>query len=165
MDLASKDDTCKFCINFLLHDCQAYVGLYIAIRGGMWTLRMASLKKMCPLFTAFDRLNYMKILRQHFAEVSSLPDVVRECFSKGGFVCNIRGTKMHAVALDEAHEMLVNKDIKTYVVRPSKEYLDKIMFYYPVRSKVCKQLKKQLSLPCVREKPPSFFDSTPHAAV
>ena len=164
MDLADKDDTCKFWINFLLHDCQAYVGLYIAIRGGMWALRMASLKEMCPVFTAFDRLNYMKILPQHFAEVSSLPDVVKDCFSKGGFVCNIRGTEMHAVALDEAHEMLVNKDIKTYVVRPSKEYLNKIMYYYPVRSMVCKQLKDQLSLPCVREKPPSIFDSTPHTA-
>ena len=164
MDLASKDDTCKFWINFLLHDCQAYVGLYIAIRGGMWALRMASLKEMCPLFTAFDRLNYMKILPQHFAEVLRLPDVVRECFVKGGFVCNIRGTMNHAVALDEAHEMLVNKDIKTSIFRPSKEYLNKIMYYYPVRSNVCKQLKEQLSLPCVRDKPPSIFDSTPHAA-
>ena len=93
MDLPSKDDTCKFWINFLLHDCQAYLGLYVAIRGGLWTLRMASLKDMCPLFTAFDRLNYMKILPQHFAEVSSLPDVAKECFVKGGFVCNVRGTK------------------------------------------------------------------------
>lgn len=29
---------------------------------------------------------------------------------------------IRAVALDETHEMLVNKDIKTSVVRPSKEY-------------------------------------------
>ena len=106
----------------------------------------------------------MKILPQHFAEVSSLPDVVKECFVKEGFVCNIRGTKMHAVALDEAHEMLLNKDIKTYVVRSSKEYLNKIMYYYPIGSKVCKQLKKQLSLPYVQEKPPSIFNSTSHAA-
>ena len=28
-------------------------------------------------------------------------------------MCNIRGTKMHAVALDVAHEMLVNKDINS----------------------------------------------------
>ena len=42
-------------------------------------------------------------------------------------MCNIRGTKMRAVALDEAHEMLVNKDIKTSAVQPSKEYLNKIM--------------------------------------
>ena len=45
---------------------------------------------------------------------------------------------MPAVALDEAHEMLVNKDIKTYVVRPSKGYLNKIMYYYCVKSKNCK---------------------------
>ena len=65
-DLGSKDDTWKFWINFLLHDCQAYVGLYVAIHSGMWTLRMASLKEMCPLLTAFDRLNYMKILLLKF---------------------------------------------------------------------------------------------------
>ena len=80
MDLASKDDTCKFWINFILHDCQAYVGLYVAMRSGMWALRKASLKEICPLFTAFDRVNYMKILPQHFTEVLSLPDVVKECF-------------------------------------------------------------------------------------
>ena len=62
-------------------------------------------------------------------------------------MCNIRGTKMCAVALDEAHEMLVNKDIKTSVVRPSREYLNRIMYYYPVRAKVCKQLKEQISPP------------------
>ena len=62
-------------------------------------------------------------------------------------MCNIRGTKMHAVALDEAHEMLVNKDIKTSVVRPSREYLNRVMYYYPIRAKCCKQLKEQVSPP------------------
>ena len=32
---------------------------------------------------------------------------------EGGFVSNIKGKMMHAVDLDEAHEMLINKDIKT----------------------------------------------------
>ena len=124
---------------------------------------MASLKEMCPLFTAFDRLNYMKILPQHFSEVISLPERIKECFISGGFVCIIRGKQMHAVALDEAHEMLVNKDIKTSVVRPSKEYLDKIMYYFPVRSVLCKQLVQQISPPTVSEKEVTIFDSTPHA--
>ncbi len=67
---------------------------------------------------------------------------------------------MHAVALDEAHEMLVNKDIKTSVVRPSREYLNRIMYYYPVRAKVGKQLKEQISPPSRV----SIFNCTPHAA-
>ena len=41
----------------------------------------------------------------------------------GAFTVNILGRKGHAVALDEAHEMCINKDMKYPVVRPSKEYL------------------------------------------
>jgi len=78
-DLASRDDTWRFWHDFLFHDCLAYVGLYLATRGGMWNLQMASLKEMCPLFTAFDRLNYMTILPQHFAEVMALPEEIRHC--------------------------------------------------------------------------------------
>ena len=162
-DLSSNNDTWKFWHDFVFRNCLTYIGLYFAIRGGMWNLRMASLKEMCPLFTAFDRLNYMKILPQHFSEVISLPERIKECFISGGFVCNIRGKQMHAVALDEAHEMLVNKDIKTSVVRPSKEYLDKIMYYFPVRSVLCKQLVQQISPPTVSEKEVTIFDSTHHA--
>ena len=33
-DLASRDDTWKFRDGFEFHDCLAYVGLYLAIRGG-----------------------------------------------------------------------------------------------------------------------------------
>ena len=120
-DLARRDDTWKFWYGFVFHDSLVYVGLYLAIRGGTWSLRMASLKEMCPLFTAFDRVNYLKILPQHFAEILCLPENIRHCLEKGGVVCNVRGTKMHAVALDKAHEMLVNKDIKISVVRPSRE--------------------------------------------
>ena len=108
-DLASRDG---FGMAFVFHDCLAYVGLYLAIQGGSWSPHMASLKESCPLFTAFDRVNYLKILHQHFAEILCLPENIRHCFEKEGFVCNIRGTKMHAVGLDEAHEMLVNKILR-----------------------------------------------------
>ena len=142
--LCGLDDTWKFWHNFVFHDMLAYIGLYLAIRGGLWDLRMASLKEMCPLFTAFDRLNYLKILPNHFGEVLTMPEHIRHCFQQGGFVCNIKGNKFCAVALDEAHEMLVNKDIKTTVVRPSQEYLNRIMYYYPIRAKACKVLNDQL---------------------
>ncbi len=73
-----------------------------------------------------------------------MPERIRHCFEQGRFVCNIKGNKFSAVALDEAHEMLVNKDIKTTVVRPSPEYLNKMMYYYPVRAQSFEVLKDQL---------------------
>ena len=161
---AKLDDNWRFWCGFVFHDCLAYVGLYFAIRGGVWGLRMASLKEMCPLFTAYDRVNYLKILPQHFAEVMCLPDYVRQCLEQSGFVCMIKGNEMHAVALDEAHETLINKHIKTSVVRPSKEYLDRNMYYYPVRAKTCDALKEQVSPPVVLKKSFTIFDRTPHAS-
>ena len=53
---------------------------------------------------------------------------------------------MRSVALDEAHEMLVNKDLKTTIVRPSKEYLDRMFYYYPVRSMVLNAVKNAVLL-------------------
>ena len=39
--LCGLDDTWKFWHNFVFHDMLAYIGLYLAIRGGLWDLRMA----------------------------------------------------------------------------------------------------------------------------
>ena len=38
----------------------------------------------------------------------------------------------------------VNKDIKTTVVRPTKEYLYRILNYFPVRSAALRKLKEQV---------------------
>ena len=134
--------TWAFWHNFVFQDALAYIGLYLAIRGGMWDMRMGSLKEMCPLFAAIDRLNYRKIIPQHIADVLSMPAYIQDFLQSGGFVCNLKANRFSAVGFDEAHEMCINKDIKATVVRPSKEYLDKIMYYYPVRAKVCKNQKK-----------------------
>ena len=69
---------------------------------------------------------------------------------------------MRSVALDEAHEMLVNKDLKTTIVRPSKEYLDRMLYYYPVRSLVLNAVKKSvlLDLDGTKNDKISVFDVT-----
>ena len=53
--------------------------------GGLWDFRLASLKGMCAVFTAFDHIHHLKVL------VLTLPAHIRECFEQGGFVCNIKG--------------------------------------------------------------------------
>ena len=162
--LAKSNDTLKFWLGFVFEDGLAYVGLYLAIRGGLWDLRLACLKGMCPVFSAFDHIHYLKMLPQHFHEVLTLPVHIRKCFEQGGFVCNIKGRRMHAVALDEAHEMLVNKDIKTTIVRPTKEYLNRVLYYYPVRANAIKQLKSQLFPPDLNRgdsHPVTIFNTSP----
>lgn len=72
-----------------------------------------------------------------------MPQEVIENFEKGAFVCSINGHNMHSAALDEAHEMLINKGLKTTIVRPTKEYLDRVLYYFPVSSQALKVLKNK----------------------
>ena len=108
----SQDDTWQLWTNFLLCDCFAYIGLYVAIRGSSWKLRNASLKLMAPLFYAFDRGTYERIIPDHLSNLHKYPHEIIKCFEAGGFTVNINGKRWHSVAFDKAHEMCVNKDLK-----------------------------------------------------
>ena len=98
----SKSLNWKFLHDFVFKDVLAYVGLYLAIRGGMWDMRMGSLKEMCPLFTAFDRLNYRKIIPQHFSDIHRMPEHIKRYLCLGGFVCCLNANSFSAVGFDEA---------------------------------------------------------------
>lgn len=118
--IADRDVNWKFWENFVFRDIFAYVTLFLSIRGGMWNLRLFAIKQIAPLFAAFDRPHYQKLLPTHLHEVLTMPKEVIKSFEDGSFVCSINGNSMHSVALDVAHEMLVNKDLKTTIVRPTK---------------------------------------------
>ena len=62
--------------------------------------------------------------------------------------------------------MLVNKDLKTTIVRPTKEYIDQIIHYYPVRAQALKVLKQQVLLDGLGKSTNRvcIFDTSPHAA-
>ena len=94
---------------------------------------------------AFDRPHYQKLIPNHLRDLAKMPRDVMRFFESGAFVCSITGKHKRSVALDEAHEMLVNKDLKTTIVRPSKEYLDR-MLYYPVRSLVLNVVRNSVLL-------------------
>ena len=144
--MASLDDTWKFWIEFVFQDAMAYIMLYLAMRSGNWQLRMASIKLMAPLFTAFDHNTYQKVISQHIADVLSMPPNILAMFNQGAFVVTICGREWHSVGIDEAHEMLINKQCKTSIVKPTPDYINRLAKYLPYRSKALETFRHQLHL-------------------
>ena len=105
---------------------------------------MSSIKLMTPLFFAADRPTYSKLLSQHIADCLTYPTTILGYLRCGGFTVSITGRSWHSVAVDEAHEMLVNKDLKQAIVRPSREYLTRLATFFPYRSKALHNLQEQL---------------------
>jgi len=107
-------------VDFVFTDFYSYLTLYFAIRSGNWKLRLSILKQMGPLFTTFDRDKYERIFPKHLADIKQYPAGI-----PGGFTVSITGRKFHSVAFDEAHEMCINKDMKSAITHPSQPYLQK----------------------------------------
>ena len=99
---------------------------------------------MVPLFTAFDRDIYRKIIPDHLANLHHFPKEAIECFKKGAFTVNLSGRECRSVAIDEAHEMCVNKDLKQAVIHPTQSYLQKTSSFLNYRIESYKNLMKQL---------------------
>ena len=136
----------KFWSEFVQSTCFSYIALFCAIRSGNWNLRLAGIKSMVPLFSAFDRPTYRRVVPQHLADCILLPSNILEQFKQGGFSVNLTGRSWHSVGLDECHEMLINRDCKQSVVHPTKEFVTRQSLYFPFRSAVLKNVKKQLQL-------------------
>ena len=111
-----------------------YLGLYFSMRSEQWDLRLGSLKMMAPIFHAFDSSNYIHIIPNHIAEMLCLPPSLLDHFKNGGFVASIKGNNWSSVALDESHEMCINKDVKAAISKLSDDYISKIVQYLPYRA-------------------------------
>lgn len=142
--VSKTDDTWKFWAQFVLQDCLAYVGLFLAIRCQNWKLRVSSLKKMAPLFAAYDRTTYRRLIPNHLADIQTYPSQLLQCMQAGAFAVSVTGVRGHSVALDEAHEMCINRDMKAAVVRPTKAYLQKTSMFLRYRIAAYKNLLHQL---------------------
>ena len=142
--MANQDDTWKFWVRFVFQDAMSYVGLFLAIRGGDWNLRVGYLKEMAPLFTAYDHQTYQKLIAQHIADISSMPSQLLTMFQQGAFTVSIKGRSWHSVAIDEAHEMLINKSCKQSVTKPNADNINRIAKYLPYRSKLLEKINLEL---------------------
>ena len=121
--MAEKDKVWNLWADFVFVNCYCYIMLYLGVRSSNWNLRLAGLKIMGPLFAAFNRDTYEQIIPRHLADLKSFPTHVLWCLKEGGFTVNVTGRKFYAVAFDEAHEMCINKDMKSAVTRPTHAYL------------------------------------------
>ena len=65
---------------------------------------------------------------------------------KGAISVHLAKTTGHAVALDELHEMKINRDAKFSIVRPSENLNFKVINYMPFRAKCINNLKEQLGI-------------------
>ena len=65
-DQATKSKTWKFWAQFVFQDCFAYISLYLAMRSGTGNVRVASIKSMAALFSAFDRARYQRLISSTF---------------------------------------------------------------------------------------------------
>ena len=73
----------------------------MSVRSSQWHLRMASVKNTVPMFVALDHSNYQSCYHEEARSSSN-----------GSYTAGISGQFYHGVALDEEHEMLINKDMK-----------------------------------------------------
>ena len=73
---ANESLTCTFWAQFVFQDCFTYIALYLVMRSGKWCLRMAAIKSMASLFTAFDWARYQKLVGQHILDTLLFPDEV-----------------------------------------------------------------------------------------
>ena len=128
----------------MFQECFSYVSLYLAMRSGRWDMRMAAIKSMAALFTAFDRPNYQKLIPQHIVNMLTIPKEILSHLSQGGFTVSIRGRPCHSVEIDESHEMCINKECKEYITRLSADYINRTAMFLPVRAQALKNIEAQL---------------------
>ena len=102
------------------------------------------MKSMAAVFTAFDHPTYQKLISQHLEDIATMPAPIIAMFRQGAFVVSVTGRPWHSVAIDESHEMLINKDCKTSIIHPIPDYINRIAQHLPYRSKAIKNLQCQL---------------------
>lgn len=145
-NMSQKSETFKFWHQFVREDCFAYISLHTAMRKGDWNLRVVSLKKMAPIFQAFDRLNYASLIPAHLKMIGGLPAYIRDHFERGAFVSSITGSNFSQVGFDECHEMLINKDVKMALSHSLPKDMNKLAGTLQQQARLIRNLEEQLGI-------------------
>ena len=93
------------------------------------------------LFFAFDRPVYHELILTHINQVLAFQKFVLKHFEEG---VRLRAFEWNGIAIDECHEMKINKDAKMAVVHPSKSNMDFISNYLSFRSEILRNLEVEI---------------------
>ena len=113
------DEVSRFWANMLQY-FHAYVAFYFSIRSGDWNLRNAALPQLAELFFAFSHDKYEELVCGHLLDIMSMPSDVKKQFEKGEWTTSVKGRPYHNLALDEAHECLINRKLKELARNPNE---------------------------------------------
>lgn len=115
----------------------AYVGYYFSVRSGNWLLRNSCLRALLPLIFAYNHNKYEELCCMAIMDTLTLPNALIHKFLDGEWTVSVKGRPYHNLALDEAHESVINLRLKTITARPSHfrtvelsnfmSYLDKVV--------------------------------------
>ncbi len=106
---------------------------------------MAALKSTGQFFHALNRQNYSRLIPLHLSQMYTLQKPVLQHFENGAFVSSIKGLSYSSVGIDEAHEMLINKDCKGALSHSLPTDMDKVCKTLEYQSKLIENLQNQLA--------------------
>ena len=76
----------------------------------------SAIKSLIPLFFAYNHYNYEEVAT---TDAMTFPNDVLKWFLRDGWTVSAKGRPHHNLALDEAHESMINICLKTITSRPS----------------------------------------------
>lgn len=115
---SNNNEVCQFWAQMLKY-LHAYTGFYFAIRSGNWLLRTSCLKILTELFFAYSRDKYEVLSVNALSDSYTYPKEILDLFKNGQWTVSVKARPFHNLALDEAHECIVNRKLKQITTRPS----------------------------------------------
>ena len=97
----------------------AYTAYLFAIRSSNWPLKNSCLKIITQLFFAYSHNKYEYLSMSTIRDSLTCPDEFLKVFINGEWTCSVRGRPYHNLAIDEAHECIINNRVNNITSRPS----------------------------------------------
>ena len=108
MSTENKNDVSRFWYQ-TLYFLDAYNGYFFAIRSGNFDLRNACLPTLTELFCVYSHNKYEQLSCETLYDEVTANKILMTHFRRGEWTISIGGRPFHNVALDEGHEMVINK--------------------------------------------------------